>query len=367
MTSRSLRRPAAALLALLAAAACDGDETISPGEEFLRGTGDERQIGLVVNSNAQSLTLFQLADPANRVEVSLGTSATITPVGFSTRGSRAAVPLGNAGSVAVVNLREQRVSRYFLFPSGNTTGSAWADDRTVLAANVTGDYVGRFTVDQAGDAITQTVQVAPAPTAIAVTAGRAFVVSGNLSDSYASLGNGVVTVLDPRTLAVERTIPAGGTNSSAVAVGPDGLVYVLNTGDYVADASVTVINAQTLAIVRQITGFFPGSGSIRVDDRGLMYVSAFSGGTTVYNTATNTFVRGKANPLCAPFTTATRSGCRGAFDAVSDERGRVFQLFFGSTSNQLAPEVFVYAPTTFALVDSIAASQGPAAIEVRRF
>lgn len=367
MTSRSLRRPAAALLSLLAVAACGEDDALTPGEEFLRGSGDERQIGVVVNSTAQSLTLFQLADPANRVEVSLGTSTTVTPVSFSTRGNRAAVPLGNAGSVAVVDLREQRVARYFLFPSGNTTGSAWVDDRTVLAANVTGDYVGRFTVDQAKDSITQTEQVAPAPTAIALAAGRAFVVSGNLSDAYAPLGNGVVTVLDPRTLAVERTITLGGTNSSAVAVGPDGLVYVLNTRDYVADASVTVINSQTLAVVREITGFFPGSGAISVDDRGLMYVSSFSGGTLVYNTATNTFVRGKANPLCAPFTDASGTGCRGAFSAVADERGRVFQLFFGSTSRQLAPRVFVYAPTTFALTDSIAASQGPASIEVRRF
>lgn len=366
MTMRSIRRPAAALSALLALAAC-GDDVLTPGEEFLRGTDDDRQIGLVVNSTNKSLTLFQLADPANRVEVALGTSSAVTPVSFSSRGSRAAVPLGNASSVALVDLSRQEVARYFLFRQGNTTGSAWADDNTVLAANTTGDFVGRFTLDQASDSITQTVEVAPAPTAIVVTEGRAFVVSGNLDDNYSSLGNGVVTVLNPRTLAVERTLNTGGTNSSAAAVGPDGLVYVLNTGDYVADASVTVIDPRALTVVREVGGFIPGSGSISIDERGLMYVSAFFGGTTVYNTATRTFVRGQDNPLCAPFSNAKGEGCRGAFDAVADERGRVFQLFFGSTSMELAPKVFVYAPTTFALTDSIATSAGPADLEVRRF
>lgn len=366
MMLHTVRRPAALLSAVLTLAAC-GDDPLTPGEEFLRGTDDDRQIALVVNSSAKSLTLFQLADTANRVEIALGTSSTVTPVGFSTRGARAAVPLGNAASVAVVDLREQQVARYFLFRQGNTTGSAWADDKTVLAANTTGDFVGRFTVDQASDSITQTVQVAPAPTAIVVTAGRAFVVSGNLDDDYSSLGNGVVTVLNPRTLAVEKTLNTGGTNPTAAAVGPDGLVYVVNTGNYADAASVTVINPQTLTVVREIGGFLPGSGNISIDERGLLYASAFFGGTTVYNTATRTFVRGPDNPLCAPFTTATAQGCRGAFDAVADDNGRVFQVFFGSTSRGLAPKVFVYAPSTFALTDSIATSRGPAAIEVRRF
>jgi hypothetical protein len=280
------------------------------------------------------------------------------------QGRRAAVPLGNAASVALLDLEKLTVARFFLFPKGNATGSAFADDTTLLAANTQDDYVGRVTTGQASDSILLRRTVAPAPTAIVMAAGRAAVVSSNLNDDYASIGNGVVTFLDPRTLQVQGVVQTGGTNATDAALGPDGLLYVVNTGDYVADGSITIIDPRAMTVVSTVGGFGAGPGSIHVDQAGLAYVSSFFSGTLVWNTRTRTFVRGKDNPVCARLASGA---CRGAFDAATDVQGNVYQAFFGSASAGLAPQVFVFRAGTFALTDSIGGVNGPSALEVRTF
>lgn len=355
---------AAALVALLALAACENDPTTGD-DRFLDGTRSNGEIGIVLNSLERSLTLFQLGDPEERREIAFGASSAVTPVSFSIRGERAAVPLGNAASVALVDLRAQRIDRFFVMPQGNATGSVFADDSTVLAANFLDDYVGRFTAGQAGDAITQTVQVAPAPADIEMASGRALVISANLNASYVPIGNGVVTALNPRTLAVLGTVQTGGTNPNVGAVGPDGLLYVLNTGDYFNPSSVTIIDPATLQAVQTIGGFPAGAGSITIDERGLAYVSGYGFGTVVWNTATRTFVRGPQAALCAPV--GPGGGCRGAFEAAADEDGNVYQVFFGAPAQNLPPRIFIYSANTYVLADSLDAGQGPTAIDIREF
>jgi hypothetical protein len=357
----------ALLLAAALAAGCGDDEPSSPTPRgFLDGTEDDPQIGLVVNSTGKALTLFQLGAPTETREVPLGSSSAITPVDFVFRGTTALVPLGDAASVAQVDLEGLVIDRFFTFPAGNATGSAFVDDNTAIAANLIDDYVGKFTLDQVDQEITDTISVAPGPTAVVVTAGRAFVVSGNLDDSFAPLGNGIVTVIDPATMTPVDTIETGGTNSGAAAVGPDGLLYVVNTGDFVADGSVTAIDPSTLAVVDTYEGFGPGPGAIEIDSEGLAYVSGVFTGTVVWDTETHTFVRDVANPVCARLTNETGTPCRGAFDATSAEDGSVYQTFFGSASESLPPYIFVYSPT-YELTDSISVGVGPADLKIGTF
>ena len=333
--------------------------------DFLDGTVGNAEVGIVVNSLGNTIRLFQLGDPDERRDIALGASSAVTPTGFAVRGETAVVPLGNAASVAVIDLRTRRIGGFFLFESGNATGSAFVDDRTVVAANQETDQVGRFMLEQAGNAIGNPVSVAPFPTAIVPWADSlAFVISANLDDSYAPAGDGIVTAIDPRTMTVTAEIETGGTNSQFGAIGPDGMLYVMNTGDYVTPSTLAIIDPGSLARVEVAGGFPAGSGHVHVSQGGTLYASAFFTGTVAWNTATKAFVRDGSDPICAPL---AGGGCRGAFAVHTAADGALYQTFFGSPSMDLPAQIFRYAPETFALTDSIDSGSGPVGLEIRSF
>jgi hypothetical protein len=344
--------------------ACGGDATSPVAPGFLGGTNTNHEIGLVVNSTGRAVTLFQLGAPGSQRQIALGTSSTVTPTGLSVRARRAAVPLGNTASVALLDLEQATVQRYFTFPNGNATGSVFVDDTTILAANTTTGVVGRMTVGQPSDAITTTVTVAPQPTAIAFAGGRALVTSSNLDANFVPIGNGIVTAIDPKTMQVIGTATTGDINSTDAAVGPDGLLYVLNTGDYVGNGSLTIVNPATMQVVTTVPGMGVGPGAISIDANGFAYISSFLSGTLVWNTRTRSFVRGLDNPVCAKLSTGA---CRGAFAASANAGGDLYQAFFGDATHGLAPYIFVFKANTFALSDSVGVGVGPTAILIRTF
>ena len=333
--------------------------------EFLDGTLAEPQIGIVVQSLANAVRLFQLGDPGERHDIALGASSAVTATGISVRGETAVVPLGNAASVAVIDLRTRQIESFFLFASGNATGSAFVDDWTVLVANQHTGEVGRFTLGQAGGMVGELVAVTQFPTAIVpFSDSLAFVISANLDENYAAAGDGVVTALDPRTMTVAGTVETGGTNAQLGAIGPDGMLYVVNTGDYVNPSTVAVIDPRTLERVDVVGGFPAGSGHVHISRDGILFASAFFAGTAAWNTGTRQFVRDASDPICAPL---AGGGCRGAFAAHTAADGSLYQTFFGSASQGLPPRIFRYEPGTFALADSIDAAGGPVAVEIRSF
>ena len=333
--------------------------------EFHEGTPGNAEIGIIVNSLGNSLRLFQLGDVTETRDIELGASSAVTATGISVRGDLGVVPLGNAASVAVIDLTTQAIGSFFIFASGNATGSTFVDDDVVLVANQTTDEVGRFAISQSSTDITETVAVTQFPTdVIAVSDSMDLVVSGNLDDSFAPAGDGVITGIDPRTMAVVDTVGTGGTNPQFGSLGPDGLLYVINTGDYVSPSTLAVIDPNTMTRLEVVDGFPAGSGDIHVDAAGLVYVSAFFAGTVVWNSVTETFVRDGSDPVCAPI---AGGGCRGAFSTHTGADGSLYQTFFGSASQGLDPQLFVYEAETFALTDSIAAGQGPVGIEVATF
>src|SRR6185437_13458134 len=144
-TYRFVRTALISPVALVGLLGCGSDSTeppVAPG--FLGGTSSNHQIGVVVRSTGKAVTLFQLGSPATQEQIALGTSSTVTPTGLSVRGRRAAVPLGDAASVALVSLETAQAARFFTFAKGNATGSAFVDDTTVVAANFLQNQVGKF-------------------------------------------------------------------------------------------------------------------------------------------------------------------------------------------------------------------------------
>lgn len=331
---------------------------------FIEGDPTSPEIGIVVNSTTNGIRLFQVGDPTDFREIALGASSAVTATGVSVRDEWAVVPLGNAASVALIDLRTQQIDGFYLFDSGNATGSAFVDGTTVVAANQTTDVVGRFEIGQAGNTIANTVAVAPFPNdVVAVHDSLVLVISANLDDAFAPIGEAVVTAIDPRTMTVIDTVHTGGTNAQFGALGPDGLLYVPNTGDFVSASSLAVIDPETMTRVALIEGFAAGSGAVHVDAEGLVYVSAFFAGTIIWDSEAESFVRDTSDPLCAPL---AGGGCRGAFSAWAGADGSVYQAFFGSPSEDLDPWIFRY-DASLALVDSIASGAGPVEIEVHSF
>jgi len=364
-----------AATALVALAACGDDSPVRADRTFIEGTGDDPEIALVTNSTENTLAMFRLGDAGVRREVRkipFGASSAVSAVGLAVRGTNAVVPLGNAATTALVDLSTQQIKRYFRFDAGNATGAAWVNDSTVLVANLIGNYLGRFRTGQQSDVITDTVAVAEDPTAIVIAAGRALVVSSNLDENYDPRGQGVVTAIDPVTMAVLGTVQTGATNPTDAALGPDGKLYVINVGDYAAPATLTVIDPATLTVEATIPDVGVGSGRLRIDEDGMAYLSSFSKGTLVFNTATRQFVRGPDNPVCAPLATSTGTVCRGAADADVAADGRLYQAFFGSARSTppREPYVFVYQAATYELIDSVSVGPGfvgPFSVDIENF
>ena len=173
-----------------------------------------------------------------------------------------------------------------------------------------------------------------------------------------------MTAIDPGTMSVSGTVGTGGTNPQFGAIGPDGMLYVMNTGDYVNPSTLAVIDPWELELIEVVGGFPAGSGHVHVSGDGTLYASAFSAGTVAWSTATKAFVRGPSDPICAPL---DGGGCRGAFAAHTAADGSLYQTFFGSTRQGLPPWVFRYEPGSYALADSIDAGSGPVGLEIRSF
>lgn len=353
-----MNRRHAALLALAAMftlAAC-GDDT-PPPRTFLEGTASDPGIVLAVNLD-KALFMLQTGDPDERLSIPLGTSSAVTPVGFSVLGNYAAVPLGNAASVAYINLATETVDRYFTFPSGNATGSAFVNASTVVVCNQLTDQCGKFDPAQAGNEVTNLVTVIQFPTNVVATGGRVFVVSSNLDDSYMVAGPGVVTELNPATMEVVRTFEVGTNPQYAAAY--NGKLYVVNSGDFAMNnGTLSVINLGTNVALPPIEGFGDFPGPINIDSQGHALISSFNYGTAVYNTVSEEFLMSPAVPLCVP---SSGGACRGAADATTAPNGDIYQAYFGNAAASDPAYYFIYDGDTFALKDSIAVPIGPSGL-----
>ena len=373
MKSFPVLRHGAALIALASGIAACASDTSGTGpatpRPFLSGTTADPGIALSVSSSRNALLMVQTGAPANRVELPLGASSTVTPVDLSVRGTKAIIPLGNAASVALVDLTNARIERFFTFPGGNATGSAWLDDSTAIVCNQSDNYCGRIRTGRTANAIPDTVKVAEFPSSVLVVAGRVFVVSSYLDANYAQIANGIVTELSATTNRVVRTFTVGPNPQYAAASADGTKLYVTNSGDYGANnGSLSVINLTTNTAELPIAGFGDFPGPISIDAKGRAFVSSFSFGTIVWDINTRAFLRGPANAVCAKYATgAAASVCRGASDAMVAPNGNLYQSFFGSSSQSLPSYLFVYDGTTLALKDSVAMPLGTNNIHVQSF
>ena len=303
------RRARLPLLGALLLVACFGDGT----EPLPLETAE---VGVVLGSVDLSLTIFEVENPTQTRLV--GLAPTGSPVTLAVRGELAAVPLGFVPAVAVVDLKGGVVLRTVGLPEGSgATGAAFLNDSILLAANPGLNSVTPINV--LAGTLGSNIEVGRFPQAIVVEGGRAFVLNAEL-EGFVPDGRATVSVIDVETLTVTSTIQLSGENAAAGSVGPDGRLYIVNSGSFGAgNGSLSVVNLTSLIEAEHHTGFGDFPGSLALGPSARAFVGAFSYGVVVWDTSLDAFIRGPAEAL-TPGGVASTSGV--GFDGA----GRLYTL-----------------------------------------
>lgn len=281
------------------------------------------ETAVVVNSIDLSVTIFPVDSPQNARTIGLAQAG--TPVSLAVRGNRAVVPLGLFPALAVVDLSSGDVQTVPLRNNSGATGVAFLNDSIVFVANSNLDSLSRVNVFSLQ--VEAEIAVGVFPQSVAVAGGRVFVMNAELDANFQPSNPGVVSVVDPTTNTVASSITLTGFNPSAVTLGPDGLLYVVNSGTFgQGDGSLSVVDPTALAEIEHHAGFgeFPGGIAFGPDDHA--YVSAFSYGVAVWNSSDDTFVRPPSNPLVI-------QGHMASAGVRFDSSGRLYSLAPGDCIN----------------------------------
>jgi len=303
--------PLLAILAPLAFAACDEDATApEPVNE------SPVPIGVVLGSVDLSLTVFPVDTPTVTRTIGLGPAG--TPVSLAVRRELAAVPLGTVPAVAIVDLAAATVLRTVGLEAGSgATGVAFANDSIVIVAN---PDLGTITpINARSGSGAASVSVGTYPQNVLVHESRIYVVNANLVN-FSPAGPGSISVLDAGTYATLATIVLSGMNSSGIALGPDGLLYVVNSGNFgMADGSVSVVSTVSFQEVAHHPGFGDFPSAVTFGPDGTLYTTSFSYGVVAWNSGTRTFAR-------TPDSAIEPGGVPSASGIGTDDDGRLYSL-----------------------------------------
>jgi hypothetical protein len=285
---------------------------------------DPEEVLLAVNSTANTLSIVPVDGPSSAIQVPLG-GTTPTPTGVSAREGVAIVPLGLDNAVAVVDLRAAMVLRTVPLPDNSgATGSAIVDDSIAYVGNPNLNSVSRINYLTG---LTSEVPVGVYPSGLVFTRGKVFVLNSNLDETFSPAGPSWLTVVDPETNAraagVDSIPLTGEGNASYAAVGSDGLLYVMNTGNFFAgEGRLSVVDPLARVEVASFAGFGTGPGNVAADADARIFVSSYSEGVMEFNLDSNKVVRGAGQGIPIP-TNAT---------VAVDSKGRVYGIESGPCS-----------------------------------
>jgi hypothetical protein len=278
---------------------------------------DPTEVLLVVNSTANTLSITPVDGTGPVVSVPLG-GTTPTPVGVSAHKAIAIVPMGLDNAVAVVDLRSATVVRTIPLPDNSgATGSTILDDSIAYVGNPNLNTVSRVNYLTGG---TAGVAVGTFPQGVAFTRGKVFVLNGNLQN-FTPVGSSWLTVIDPGTNAHATgidSIPLTGPGNAGFAeVGPDGLLYVMNTGDYFSgEGRLSVVDPLARTELASHTGFGTGPGNLATDGASHLFISSFTEGVMEFDLDSNKVVRGAGHGLDVPRNSAVAADSKGRLYAI---------------------------------------------------
>jgi hypothetical protein len=285
---------------------------------------DPQEVLLAVNSTANTLSIVPVDAPNSAVQVPLG-GTTPTPTGVSAREGVAIVPLGLDNAVVVVDLRTASIIRTIPLPANSgATGSAIVDDSIAYVGNPNINSVSRINYLTGANS---EVPVGVYPSGLVFTRGKVFVLNGNLDETFSPAGPSWLTVVDPATNAVASGVDSipltGDGNAAFAAVGSDGLLYVMSTGNYFSgEGRLSVVDPLARTEVASFAGFGTGPGNVAADADARVFVSSYGEGVMEFNLDSNKVVRGAGQGVPIP-SNAT---------VAVDSKGRVYGIETGSCS-----------------------------------
>ena len=136
------------------------------------------------------------------------------------------------------------------------------------------------------------------PQAIVIRDNRVYVLNAELDANFQPARPGRIKVIDAFFNAVLDTVVLSGLNPAAAAFGPDGLLYVVNSGAFgQANGSLSVVEPVTRVELEHHSGFGEFPGDIAFDASGFAYISSFSYGVAVWDATADSFVHPPDDPL----------------------------------------------------------------------
>jgi len=278
---------------------------------------DPTEVLLVVNSTGNTLSIVPVENSGQVVSVPLG-GTTPTPVGVSARKDVALVPLGVDNAVAVVDLRTAAVARTIPLPDNSgATGSVIVDDSIAYVGNPNLNTVSRVNYLTGG---IEDVAVGVYPQNLIFTRGKVFVLNGNLVN-FVPAGPSWLTVIDPETKAratgVDSIPLTGPGNAGFATVASDGLLYVMNTGDYFSgEGRLSVVDPLARTELASHAGFGTGPGNVASDGGSHLFVSSFTEGVMEFDLDSNKVVLGAGHGIQIPGNSAVAADSKGRLYAI---------------------------------------------------
>ena len=276
----------------LGVVACEGD-----GPTGVENGVPGLETAVVVNSMDLSITVFPVDSPS--MVHTIGLAQAGSPVSIAVREGRAAVPLGLLSAAAVIELATGDVQTIPLPENSGATGVAFLNDSIAYVANPGLNTVSPLNVlDRTAAA---EIAVGIYPQAVAAASDHVLVLNAELDETFRPAREGAISVIDPAANTEVAAILLSGFNPSAAAFGPDGLLYVVNSGSFgQGDGSLSVVDVSALSEVEHHTGFGEFPGAIAFGPTGHAYISSFSYGVAVWDAQGDTFIRSPSDPLPLP-------------------------------------------------------------------
>ncbi len=251
------------------------------------------QVIAVVSRDGSALTLVSAADftSANvTLVVSLGADARI-----ASRGSVLLITSASSSTIDLVDLAERPYGLTATFPGPPPSPSA-------SSAAIQDDSIAWITSDNVLERLNYrtgaigTASVGNVTTAVALTAGKVFVLSQNGTGIPAAPS--YLSVVNPTTMLVEDSILLSGTRASNMTLGDDSLLYVVNSG-LLSDSAgrLSIVDPVGRRELVVINGLGAGAGPAVFHPSGRLLIASSVKGILEVNTLTRSLTRGPDNPI----------------------------------------------------------------------